>query len=69
MPINRPKRVYVRIQDADREFPAKSLTIYGETPETAEAEIREHFDRKSEVAPASPQSDASKPEPITSEAR
>lgn len=52
MPINRPKRVYISITDPDREFPGKSVTVYGETPESAEADIRAFFDRKSDDASA-----------------
>ncbi len=47
MPINRPKRVYISISDPDREFPGKNITVYGETPESAEADIRAFFDQKS----------------------
>lgn len=71
MPINRPKRVYINIMDPDREFPSKNITVYGETPDTAEAAIRQHFGGETgdePSAPVQPAPDAN-PQPAPSVAR
>jgi hypothetical protein len=43
MPINRPARVYISITDPDKVEQSTSITVYGETPATAGAAIRDRF--------------------------
>ncbi len=71
MPINRPKRVYINIMDPDREFPSKNITVYGETPDTAEAAIRQHFGGETgdDTSAPTPTGQDANPQPAPSVAR